>query len=83
MIDGHGPVVTFTTPLSNLNPNRGLVVNVTDKFSGVRAATLRIDGKTVERLQPSAKTMSYRPRAGWQAGATYAGVQTVRPRTQR
>ena len=53
---------------NRLRRSRAIVVQVTDKTSGVRSASLRIGKRTVKRLRRGQKRLIYRPSRGWRPG---------------
>jgi hypothetical protein len=54
-----------------LKRSRPLVVDVHDRTSGLRSATLTIGPRIVTRLVTGTRRIVYRPRGGWRRGARY------------
>jgi hypothetical protein len=72
-VDSTPPVVTVVSA-SKLNTSSGLVIDVHDALSGLRSATLAVDGKHVQSLGSSGTEFIYVPNGGWLPGSHTWGV---------
>jgi hypothetical protein len=67
-VDGTSPSATMLSP-SRLPRTQGLVVQVADNLSGVKTASLSVDGANVQTLGSGQTQFTYIPRGGWRSGA--------------
>jgi hypothetical protein len=67
-VDGTPPTVSVVSPPS-LPRTHGLVVEVADNLSGVKAASLSVDGTKVRTLGSGQTQFTYIPSGGWRSGA--------------
>ena len=67
-VDATPPVVSATSS-ATLNSSNGLVIDVHDALSGLKSATLAVDGKHAASLNSSGTQFIYVPVGGWAPGS--------------
>ena len=80
-VDSTPPVVSATSS-ATLNSSNGLVIDVHDALSGLKSATLAVDGKHAASLNSSGTQFIYVPVGGWKPGShTWDVTATTRRET--
>jgi FlgD Ig-like domain len=67
-VDGTPPTATMVSP-SRLPRMNGLVLEIADNLSGVKSASLSVDGTNVRTLAAGASQFTYVPAGGWRSGS--------------
>src|SRR5439155_1029094 len=67
-VDATPPTASRISP-SSLPRTNGLVVQVADNLSGLKSASLAVDGRKVQTLATGQSQFTYVPSGGWQPGA--------------
>jgi len=75
-IDGTGPSVIIRST-QRLSRKRAVAIGISDRLSGLRSATLRVDGRTVARLRRGQSSIIFRPRRGWRRGSHRLSVSAT------
>ena len=75
-VDTHGPTITYLTP-AHLRRTRAAVIRVNDSLSGVGAAVLQVNHRTVAQLRSGTDTILYRPAGGWRPGSYTLSVRAT------
>jgi hypothetical protein len=68
VVDGTPPSASVVSP-SSLPRTLGLVIQVADNLSGLKSASLSVDGTKVQTLGPGQAQFTYIPSGGWRSGA--------------
>jgi hypothetical protein len=67
-VDATPPTASRLSP-SSLPRTHGLVVQVADNLSGIKSASLAVDGRKVQTLATGQSQFTYVPTGGWRPGA--------------
>lgn len=81
LLDGTPPSVAVLSR-GRIPVRNALVVEVTDRTSGLYAASLTVGHGVVARLSAGSTRLSYRPRRGWHRGSVYRFVVIAVDRAQ-
>jgi hypothetical protein len=68
VVDGTPPSASVVSP-SSLPRTHGLVIQVADNLSGLKSASLSVDGAKVQTLGPGQAQFTYIPSGSWRYGA--------------